>query len=381
MADDKVLDSKQWRQELAKGLRDRVDAYSKQMLELRQRELKKSLVDDPALSAPTPVMKPVDLCPLCGKEDVPGKCMCLQGPLAGMPAAAAPLAQSEMEDGVGKPPEADSSINKGIPEKHQKKIAGKDAKMPKPVRDVMSPKDPCRICGKDASGGEGWDGMCGNCADKAEDRREAKKSEPMSIGQEPAVKAEMCKSCGKSPCAKNEGCAPMAMGEVAKKEFSSNTKAKEPITGHKSGGNGIQIKALKKGALPGTMKGDALQGAHVAAAKPAAAPKLPGMAQHADRAAMFAQHMPAPAAAAPKPAAMGGAPKLPGMGMSAPKPAGMPPRRCWWPQAAPSAETGRRCRTGSAEGCCPRCGTETHGCGSQAGSRSCSDGQEPERNL
>lgn len=26
----------------------------------------------------------------------------------------------------------------------------------------------CRVCGDSADNGEGWDGMCGNCADRAE---------------------------------------------------------------------------------------------------------------------------------------------------------------------------------------------------------------------
>ena len=29
--------------------------------------------------------------------------------------------------------------------------------------------DPCRECGESADDGEGWDGLCGNCADREEE--------------------------------------------------------------------------------------------------------------------------------------------------------------------------------------------------------------------
>jgi hypothetical protein len=78
MADEKQYDEQEWRQTLAKAIRERVDSFSKEMLTMRQRELKKAL---PA-EAPAPTMTPVDLCPMCHQEDVPGKCKCLQGPMA-----------------------------------------------------------------------------------------------------------------------------------------------------------------------------------------------------------------------------------------------------------------------------------------------------------
>jgi hypothetical protein len=80
MADEKQYDEQEWRQTLAKAIRERVDSFSKEMLTMRQRELKKAL---PA-EAPAPTMTPVDLCPMCHQEDMPGRCKCLQGPMAPM---------------------------------------------------------------------------------------------------------------------------------------------------------------------------------------------------------------------------------------------------------------------------------------------------------
>lgn len=34
--------------------------------------------------------------------------------------------------------------------------------------DVCQPQHKCTRCGVDASGGEGWNGLCGNCADREE---------------------------------------------------------------------------------------------------------------------------------------------------------------------------------------------------------------------
>jgi hypothetical protein len=43
-----------------------------------------------------------------------------------------------------------------------------------PEEDAV-PDDKCRECGEPAPlGGDGWDGLCGNCADRAESRRESK---------------------------------------------------------------------------------------------------------------------------------------------------------------------------------------------------------------
>lgn len=89
--DSKIHEPQEWRKELAKALRDRVDQYSQQMLELRQRELKKNLGADPALAGPAPQLNPLDNCPLCGMPDVPGQCKCLQGP-------AAPMVKSDSDD-------------------------------------------------------------------------------------------------------------------------------------------------------------------------------------------------------------------------------------------------------------------------------------------
>lgn len=40
---------------------------------------------------------------------------------------------------------------------------------PSDIKD-HNPEDDCRICGEDATDGEGFDGMCGSCADQAEER-------------------------------------------------------------------------------------------------------------------------------------------------------------------------------------------------------------------
>lgn len=320
MADDKVLDQKDWRRELAKGLRDRVDSYSKQMLALRERELKKNLGADPALAAPAPMMKVMDPCPLCGMEDVPGKCKCLQGPAAAptpvvvknedcaTPPPPEPgmnkTAPLEVGQGVGSVGKNDggslmcseckmskamckcmSKGEKSVPDKHKAKIAAQDKKMPKQIRDVVSP------------------------APTDEQLRDRLRAEGPKSGWTEKT-------------------------ELGKKEFSSDVKAKEPVKQHKSGGNGIQIKALNKAALPAP-KVQAQQHSMIDASKAAlpkaAAPKLPSPEQHANRASMFSDFMPkaaapAPAAkpmAAPKPAMAGAAPKLPGMGApaGAPKPA------------------------------------------------------------
>lgn len=297
MADDKVLEAKEWRTALAKGLQERVDAYSKQMLELRQRELKKNLGADPMLVAPAPAMKPADLCPLCRKEDKPGKCMCLQGPAAPMPVAqAVQMVKDEVD--------SQASMHKDD--------------------EVVTPPD------------------------------SVDKTEPMSIGQD-AMKAEggsmaMCEKCSKSHVGKcsmdevkpgpaldkgitggggggsvlmqsdkkidktaSDGGAALAASAVEKKEFSADAKAKEPVKQHKAGGNGIQIKALKKDYISPAHK----HGVSKPVTGPAPAPKPVSEADHqADlKAAGMKKALgdPAPNAGS----RTTGAPKLPG---AAPKP-------------------------------------------------------------
>lgn len=336
MADDKVLEQKDWRQALAKGLRDRVDSYSKQMLALRERELKKA---EPALAAaPAPEMKPVDPCPTCGQEDVPGKCMCLQGP------AMPPMGKNEVQGygNVAKPPANPPMVNKAAPlevgmtkaeYKHGDRVLidGKDEAVVKQHFPGGSTSHAFPHVKVDLVGGDT------NVAVHTD------KVKPKSM-----AKAELCKACGKEhmdKCGLDE-VKPGPKLDKGEKKFSTDKKAKEPVKDHKEGGNGVQIKPLNKVALPGTMRGDAQQAAVNASKPKAPAPKMPSPAQHADRAAMFADHTPkpaAPAAAGPKLTGMakiaaagaqpianklGGAapaaPKLPGMGApaaAAPKPA------------------------------------------------------------
>lgn len=116
MVDDKVYEEREWRMALAKGIRERVDAYSRSLLELRQRELKKSLGADAALVGPAPQMMPVDVCPLCGQEDMPGKCKCL----ARLPDGFVPAAPLAKKDNVAKPP-APSMAKAQVCKAHGKK--------------------------------------------------------------------------------------------------------------------------------------------------------------------------------------------------------------------------------------------------------------------
>jgi hypothetical protein len=89
MADDKTYESQEWRQALAKAVKERVDAYSKEMLALRQRELRKNQAVPAEVELAATGATPEetvntdgnggDLCPLCGCEDAPGQCKCLGG--------------------------------------------------------------------------------------------------------------------------------------------------------------------------------------------------------------------------------------------------------------------------------------------------------------
>jgi hypothetical protein len=299
--DDKVYEPKEWRQALAKAVKERVDAYSKTLLELRQRELKKNLGADPALAGPAPEMTPLDKCPLCGMEDVPGKCKCLQGPLAG----SMPTPALKNEDCVTPP---DTSLDKGeFTEKL--KADGAAAKAKGKILEISS-----------------------------EGRKEVDPSpKPTGKCARPGCKNAKTGTTYCSRACSMAKTAPLALAE-------KSAKAKEPIKPAK--GNGVKITSLKLAkAVPmsGMGKAPAGAGAHAAADAAKAAPKpgaaapvkLPGAADQAARQATFAAHMPkpaAPAAAAPKLTGMDkikaagsapmqamGAPKLPGMG--APKPA------------------------------------------------------------
>jgi hypothetical protein len=80
MADEKTYEPREWRKLLAKALQDRVDAYAQQLLELRKRELAKA--EQPEGVVKIELLAKNDKCPLCDMPDLPGKCKCLNGPLA-----------------------------------------------------------------------------------------------------------------------------------------------------------------------------------------------------------------------------------------------------------------------------------------------------------
>ncbi len=369
MADDKMHEPKEWREALAKAVKDRVDAYSKELLELRQRELKKNL--DPALAGPAPEMKPVDPCPLCGMEDLPGKCKCLQGPAAGAPPPAAPLALNE--DNVVKPPDpalknedcgpmvkSDSPdhYNYYLVHKETGKIHGgnefkedaHDAAKDHPEAGSLKVSHRTKVSPEAKAAFHG-DNKIKSKLHKDELEKGDKTHVCKAALCTKGIKgdAEYCKghkdlewndANAKATAAGKKG-VPVKDGDgVAKAEL--KTKPKEPVKA--ASGNGIKIKPLKKVGLPAGAKGlktalmhDKSAGAAPAGAPAGAGPKMPTMAQHADRASMFAAHTPpakpaagAAPAAAPKGldkikaagaqpiAPMGGGPKLPGAAPAGP---------------------------------------------------------------
>lgn len=462
MSDEKVYEPKEWRLSLAKAIKERVDAYSKQMLELRQRELKKNLAHDPALAGPAPEMKPVEKCLICKEEDRPGKCKCLAGPMAGIrkddvagypgPDAASMLGKDEM--GAAR---NDSKTSVG-----SASTAGDMSLSEKPVAKA----EMCKSCGMEHAPGKhvdadgDYDGdevHKGDDEDKynyylvhketgkihggneyKEDAHAAVKDHPeagkLKVSHrsrvpheakqafhaenkiehkmhkaEPLAKPSVSEEQHNAMEAAAHGHSTLGIPKKVGKEFVQADKVKktnplpesaelnaserpevvpqnspeqkkfrednkkatkagkkgvparpgdgvakgelkcsnEPVKQHKSGGNGIKLTRLKlsKAALPGAKaqmaQHGAIAGSKAAAGAPApapAAPKLPSPAEHAGRAATFAQHMPKPAAPAPavhnltgsakikavgqEPIASTAAPKLPGMGAKA---AGAPP--------------------------------------------------------
>lgn len=216
IAEDSI-EPRELRLMLAKSLRQRVDAYSQEMLALRQRELKKNADSSaaPLAHEPAPEMNPMDKCPMCQMPDLPGQCKCLQGPLA-------PMAKSD-------------SDNYEAPDR--------------PYPEQVSPRLRARE-------GKQW-------AERHErDRREA-------AAQDAAVdsylknegrdvkKTELCKNCGKSHEMKKCGLDEIRPGPSTKKAELSD-KPKEPVkTQEGSGGKITPLKALRKAAMSGSTPGAA----------------------------------------------------------------------------------------------------------------------------
>lgn len=209
MADEKVYGSSEWRQELAKALRERVDAYGKKMLELRQRELKKAEPSEPA-----PALKPVDSCPTCGNEDVPGKCSCLRKAIIGTGGGALPAPAPPP------PPPAPIAKQAKKAETLMKPCGTKKAEekpnAPKPEEHTWPKGSSCPDCAagkKHLHDKDAWKPKSG----------EVKKTQALPVGQDDV------------PLARKEKLA---------------TKPKEPVKAPE-GGNGIKVKALEKAKLPG----------------------------------------------------------------------------------------------------------------------------------
>jgi hypothetical protein len=285
MADEKLHEPQEWRQSLAKAVKERVDAYSQELLALRQRELKKNLGADPALAGPAPEMTPMDACPLCGQEDVPGKCMCLQGPLAGPGPAPAMKAEKCADCGCD-PCECGDDCCKDCGKKDcccakKSDVMGDPKSVIKPpvpkakISKAEEPKKPKR---------ERPPVKCGACGE----------TKPWEVSG-----ANMCDDCFDKKGVDDKG--------VAKKEL--DTKGKEPIK--PTPGNGVKVKKL---SIPGLKKalGDPAPNAGSRGGAPR--PKLPGTgAKPQYTGAMHAQAK----------AALGGGPKI-GAAPAAPKAGGLP---------------------------------------------------------
>jgi hypothetical protein len=302
MADDKVYEPQEWRQALAKAIKDRVDAYSKELLALRQRELKKA---DPALAAaPAPEMNPVDLCPLCGCPDVPGQCKCLQGPLAG-------------------------------PAMGKNEVMGYN-NVAKPPAPGMAKAEMCKACGKEHMDKCGLDEIKpGPALDKKE--LSAKAKEPVKPADGNGIKVKSLKKAAKLPgtapaISPGTGRADTWAGEgkpeaheaaAPKPKFGladlAAGKAKLQAQGVKPASSLAAPKLPGMGAKPAAPAMPPAGTGHLASPPAAAgAPKLPGMTKPAAPAAPTA---PAPMAkpALPKPAAPAAAPaapKAPALGKS-----------------------------------------------------------------
>jgi hypothetical protein len=331
MADEKIHEPQEWRQVLAKALRDRVDAYSKELLALRQAELKKSVAHGPA-----PEMTPLDACPLCGMPDMPGKCKCINGPMGAMKGAKLieqahadgrkPNLQMEQVEGgyhtknLSKS-DSDDHYNYYVVHKETGKIEGgneykedahdtaKDHPTPDKVkvmhRSKVSPGAKAEFHLRNGNPGKlHKDAMDGDPTD-AEKNELAPKAAEDDVG----MAKQECK-CGAKPC--------KCFGKKEKTANEMCVKPKEPVKASNEGGNGIKVKKLKKEELAKGDFGRAENGK--AATTPAQAAPKPKF-QMGDLQAGKAKL----AAAGVKPISPLGAPKIPGRPAAAPAPAAAPP--------------------------------------------------------
>lgn len=334
----------EFKQALAKTIRDRVDAHALELRELAKRELSKSAqlggghmepgvheAEQPgvaahmepggheqfSMSGPQPehtgavgssagLSAMGDTCPLCSKPDMPGQCMCLSAHQA------PPVMKSEAD------------LKKYIPAgyryppapKIQPKPAAAETKPPEVKKDEpvgtapMELSENCSKCGKPQH-------------EKTECGPEMVKSVP-----DPTVKGAVLPDDKKPKELKAPGSgdvtAPVAKSDVpmAKPPSGKNMATATPVSSNTSKPPAVQKKEV---TLPGSKLSKALPhlggkdqaSMHMSAAAakapgaPApAAPKLPTPAAHAQRAADFGAFMPAGNVGNPAVA-----PKLPGAGL------------------------------------------------------------------
>lgn len=327
MADEKTYEPQEWRQTLAKSLKDRLEAYSKELLALRQRELAKSAapaegdlkVELLAKGKIPDAVAKSEACPLCGQPDLPGKCQCLGTALS--------KADDSDHYNYYLVHKETGKIHGGYEYKEDAHDAAKDHPEPSKIkvahRTKVDPKEKLAFHrGNDAKdklhGGVAGNShlkvvkaescpMCGqpDLPGKCLCLQSLAKNElaPKAAEDDPGMaKGELCKSCGKTA----KLCKCMGKGErpevvpqnspeekkfrednakataagkkgvpakpgdgVAKKELS--TKPKEPVK--PADGNGLDPKKLKKGDFGASDNGKV---STLPTPAPAAAPKIPG---------------------------------------------------------------------------------------------------------
>lgn len=288
-------------------VRAKVASYEKDILALRQRELKKAEEAPPSKAS----MNPMDCCPMCGEEDIPGKCMCLQGPAAGM-------AKSDMGDPKEnhKPPMmAKSELCKGCGKEHEMKKCGLDEI--KPGKEMKKEE-------KKATKAPHHYVECPKCESNFKVSKE--------VAAAPAHK-----------CWAEEK-------EKAVKKTEIVTKAKEPVKTQE--GSGGKITKLAKAAMGKEAKSQSMVDSAKASlsAPKAAAPavKLPGAKDQAARASTFSDFTPPGKFSAPS----APAPSLPGRS-AAPKAAAAPTAGTAGltpPKAAPAPSAPKAMGAGMAPG-------------------------------
>lgn len=365
------------KKELAMRIQRQIDKFTKEMEDLRVRELRKAEVaPSVARMAPQPnagfaVGAPVGgLCPLCGQNDDPASCTCLdpqrdvvlkgeadrclicgdygllckcveelhkaqctcgkkgcmwcnpkdnakrknvyQGP-NGMDL------EHDMDDETPRKPVKKEEFidlkNANIPGKRHKEPNGHDGKTPddRPIKDEG---------GEEGSGGKITKGKLGKDEFPATNRFAIKLQGIRDNARKPKETSQV--NVQSNPMAKPNfqplGTAMKAEVPMAKPPTKAPTPSKPPAS--KPGVMAKAGMAMSRGAA--TPKADALEASRaVAAPAPAAKPAMPSQAEHSQRASMLGDFMPpgkfnSPAPAAPKiglqrPAAAGAAPKIPGL--------------------------------------------------------------------